>query len=390
MKLNVLFAVNGIGLGHVVRSIRLAERLMNHYNVIFVTYGDAYEYLKDKGYNPIYLPPINLEWGDYGVAIGKTILSLMFKHSFTFIKHLITDSKVIGRYSPNFLVSDSRLSPLIISKKLAGIPSVLITNQLISYIHEKTTLSNHINYIFKWILPKIWSLSDLILITDMPPPYTISGANIVPALKRINKKICFIGLLDELRKYDDILKKQEDIHDIYFSISGPKNDRLIFSRIILSILRKRNIHYNVIVSLGNPNRKFSRQYWNIRGNILVYSWITNRLKTLANSKIIVLRGGQTSILEAILLVKPMIIIPAYGQTEQISNGLSVYKLGIGEYINPEVFHKKPHIIIEKINHISKYYDYYIGNLKRIRNVLIKCGGIDTALRELNSLIRRVC
>lgn len=391
MKSIILFAVNGIGLGHAIRSTKLAEQLMKYYdaNIFFVTYGDAYEYLKSKGYNALYLPPIRLEWGTLGVAIGRTVLSLMFKYSFTFIKHLIYDSKIINKYSPTFLISDSRLSPILISRKLFRTPTILITNQLISYVYKDVPLSKYINRAFKWILPKAWGISDLILIPDMPPPYTISNNNITPALKLIHdRRVCFIGILDDLKLYKNAIKGKEVIYDVYFSISGPKYDRLFFSHSILSVLRKIT-NYKIVVSLGKLYEKSKFQPMTIGRNIVIYNWIANRLDTLAKSKIVVLRGGQTSILESILLIKPMIVIPAYGQTEQIENGLRVHKLGIGEYVPPEKFKESPHVLIKKIKNIIKHYDYYLDNLKRLRNILIKCGGLSTAIKEIKSLVRDI-
>lgn len=376
---DILFGINGMGLGHVSRTLKIVKQLNKTYNVYITTYGDAYGYLKRSRMpvKTILLPELSVEWGTDGLSIGKTVMKLLYKHSLTFIKHLHLEKNIIKNIKPKLIISDSRLSTLVCARHF-NIPSLLITNQIVIQIPETIPAYKYLDFLSENFFPKFWGIADNIIVCDMPPPFTISYKNIIPALIRENHKMIFIGILDDIDKYESSINTIK--YDVYIAISGPRRDRIVFSKRVLSVIKDLSSYGSVIISLGEKGSR-NLFYRKNRGKtrVSIYGWIENKLDVLKKCGIVVLRGGQTSVLEAILMLKPMIVIPAYGQTEQMENGKNVRRLGLGELIDPIEFVHVPMKIVEKAREILKNYDYYLRNLKRVRTVLVRCGGIKKAM-----------
>jgi UDP:flavonoid glycosyltransferase YjiC (YdhE family) len=243
---------------------------------------------------------------------------------------------------------------------------------------------NIFNGIIGVTLPRIWKLADKIVVQDLPPPYTITWSNIYPYLNLFRDKINFVGLLEDYNSIDRPLDRDLRDIDILFYVSAPSRDRINFFRTLYSYLfKKRNsLNYNIYVVEGNPSRKIIKKH----GNLTHIGWASNPYELMRRSKIIVLRGGQTSILESIMLEIPMIVMPAVNQTEQNENARRVDELGIGKYVDYSTFLNDKSVLWEYVRDIFDNYHQYIDNLKIIRSELIKSGGIKKVVELIRELI----
>jgi len=383
-KKTIFFSVNGIGLGHASRTAKIIDHILNldRFRIIISTFGDAIGYFKKKYMNldnvSIYsVPSFNFVWSERGLELNKTITTVACSFVPTLYKQFLHEKKLVEKFSPAVIINDSMFSPLILSK-IYGVPVVTITNQL--YVLVSILEYNLLNVGLRILMPKIWYQSESIIIPDLPPPYTISGANVLNCPHYIMKKCHFVGLIDNVSDIERFGRSYDGLYDVYISVSGPLNDRKQFFlnmlRIVKSALKRCN--YHIAISGGEYNKNYTLVY----NNIEVYSWVKSKTEFIRKSKIIVLRGGLTSILETILIGKPMIVIPASGQTEQQGNALSVSKLGIGVHIDYLDLLKRPELLLNAIEQVLNHYEEYLRRLDIIRRILINAGGITSLMKIL--------
>jgi len=380
----IYFSVYGIGSGHSIRCYRLARELYkNGYELYLSTFGDGRRIYSnpDKSFifkKIFYTSDYEYGWTTEGLSWRATIARSLI--SVNVLKNHLRDELVfLKSVEPDIIISDSRISSIIAAYML-NIPSVLITNQL----SIRSTV-NLFNNVIGLSLPRIWKLAYKIIIQDLPPPYTITWSNIYPYLSMYNPgKIEFIGLMENLNEVHSLLPSDKRDIDVLFLVSAPTRDRINFFKTLYHHLVsvKNKLNYDLVIIEGNPNknRKISND------NLRLISWVNNPLEYIRRSKIVVLRGGQTSILEAILMGTPMIIMPAINQTEQIENARRVQELGIGRYLNYSIFLKNGVSLWKMIENIFEDYDIYLRNIFRLRKILIDSGGIDKVISLIGELM----
>ena len=114
-------------------------------------------------------------------------------------------------------------------------------------------------------------------------------------------------------------------------VSGPKQSRLsVYQRIIKQIEPVKN-EYNIIISKGDPNGSSiakKKEYWT------EFEWCP-WIELFELSDCVIIRGGHSSIGNAISSGKPSIIIPIKNQSEQIQNAIRVNELDLGIYMKNE-------------------------------------------------------
>ena len=97
--------------------------------VIFSTFGEAASYVKMHGYDCAMVPPMEFAWGtDGGFSVKYSISNIPLWFS-NFSRQVNQEIRNMMAYSPDIVVSDSRLSP-IIAARILRIPSVVVLNQL--------------------------------------------------------------------------------------------------------------------------------------------------------------------------------------------------------------------------------------------------------------------
>ncbi|MDQ1280306.1 MAG: UDP-N-acetylglucosamine--N-acetylmuramyl-(pentapeptide) pyrophosphoryl-undecaprenol [Thermoproteota archaeon] len=329
------FGVCGIGLGHVGRCIPIANSLRQAGNeVAFSTYKEAISYVKRENYHLFRAPPIYFAVkSDGGVDFRLTTAKPGIFSIFIFLNQLKKEIEFLKRYSPDFVVSDSRLST-IIAAFLLKIPALTILNLYrITIPREKRFL--HLAKIadggILTIIGRIWNMSKAVLVPDFPYPYTLSVENLlVPPWRR--KKIKLIGPTIPTRAEDlpeaAEIRRSFGLDDrplIFVPISGPPEERRYFTDLMKQLLRNFSNDYQIIMSLGSP----SSQTEPIRsGSMITYDWLPNRFEVLKACDLVISRAGLGTITQAICYGKPLLLIPTPHQTEQLNNAKRAEKLGV--------------------------------------------------------------
>ena len=349
--MRVYVAPCGIGLGHITRCEPIADALVSQgAEVVYSTYSDGLDYARRRGLPTLPTVPIGFkakEDGtvDFKMTAATSGFSLGVRR---FLKQLTAEIRNIKRFKPDVVLSDSRVSSLI-AGKLMGVPVALILNQFRVEIVKKPSakkispverlfflIVNIFWLFFRTFLGGVWARSDLMLIPDFPAPYTISASNLaIP--KRYKKKVKLIGPIvsDEPRERPSggalngslFFASRKPL--IYAAISGPKTERTVLADLLLESLRRFPSEYEVVASRGEPNGSSAP----VRdGNLTVYDWVEDQYELMKVSDVVVSRAGHGTIMKAIMLGKPMILIPIPDHTEQYGNAKRASKLGLAEIV----------------------------------------------------------
>ena len=391
MLKKVYFTPYGVGLGHASRLITIAEKVQNNkLQVKFSSFGEAVEYISRCGYGCNQIPPVEFSWNSQGSFSLKNSISNVPNWFKNFPLQIIKEVELMIKFSPNLIVSDSRLSSLI-SARLLGIPSLVLLNQIKLLLSPKLH-SFKAGRFFETVngefIGSLWSLANELLIPDLPPPYTIAENNIWYT-SSVFKKIKYIGFIapkmniseQQIIKVTNLLNFSNSKPIVFFHISGPAKTRLPLVRKILDAQKyfKNNIQY--VISEGKPNGNI--EPFKISDNGWYYEWCPIRDELFILSNIIVLRGGHTTISQAIQFGKPIISIPIENQAEQISNSCKITKIGIGIMLKTDEL--TPEKIVESINKILND-NRFIARSNEIMEFCSKLNGVENVINIIRSYI----
>ena len=391
MLKKVYFTPYGVGLGHASRLMTIAEKVQkNNLEVKFSSFGEAVKYISMYGYGCNQVPPVEFSWNTQGSFSLKNSISNVPNWFKNFTIQMVKEVEMMIKYAPNIIVSDSRLSSLI-SAKLLGIPSIVLLNQIKLLLSPKLH-SFKAGRFFETVngefIGSLWCLANEILIPDLPPPYTISENNIWNT-SSVLKKIKYIGIIapkmniskQQIIKVTNLLNFSNSKPIVFFHISGPAKTRLPIVRKILDAQKyfKNKIQY--VISEGKPNGKI--EPFKISDNGWYYEWCPIRDELFILSNILVLRGGHTTISQAIQFGKPIISIPIDNHAEQISNSIKITKIGIGLMLkNNELTSEK---IVESINTILND-NKFLSRSTDIMEFCTKLNGVQNVINIIRSYI----
>lgn len=382
----------GIGYGHASRCLNTARRLVEEgFSITFSAYGDAFSYLKDvQGVDVIYGGD-EMIWEqrpDGSPDLWGTLKRVSDLRKF--FHHVKMEKENIERTSPDIVVSDSRVSTLIAAQYL-GLPSVVILNQpklLLSPLMKKnaslyeveeegyTVFSTVIEKLFNATITRFWGLSQASIIADFPPPWSISKYQTSDLPKPLEDRVVFSGPLIEPKCVD------EDGNAILIMISGPGAERESLANLMIDLLREvpNDLkEYEFIISLGDPSRSDESEY--ISDNVRVYGWLPDRWKYLSTASIVVSRAGHTTIAEALMCGKPLLLIPVPGQTEKLENAKSVAKMGLGLMIRQSDVEKE---FYKALRHLLN--QEFKERVMEFRRRFEKWNFIDRAIGVMESII----
>ena len=331
-KKKVYFPTFGSGVGHASRASIIASSLEEDFSYRFSSFKDGYEFLMANKFQCKKIYPLDISWKKNGtVSTTKTMIRSPFL-SGIFLYHLKEEYKFLKKYKPDVVFSDSRLSPILCANKLK-IPSIVILIQIKLLVEIRNKRRERLETVNGQLLGKLWNYAHEIFIPDLPPPYTICKENI-QGVDSIKDKITYIGFIikqrEGKRKFSIIneLDIDKDKKTIYVQVSGPRQSRLNVYHKIIKQMEPVKDEYNIIISKGDPKGKSipkKKEYWT------EFEWCP-WIEMFELSDCVIIRGGHSSIGNAISAGKPSIIIPIENQSEQIQNAIRVNELDLGIYM----------------------------------------------------------
>jgi len=383
----------GVGLGHASRLMLVADRLKNCNTIVkFSSYGEAARYISMYGYKCITVPPVEFSWslgGDFSIKYSIANIPRWFTNFSIQVNKEI--QSMIG-YNPDIIISDTRLSSILAAKVL-GISSVVILNQaklLLSPRLHEFRIARLFEKINGELLGSLWSMSDKILIPDLPPPYTIASHNIWD-VSSIVKKIQYVGFMApelhvdqaQINKVAQYLSLDRSRPIIFIHISGPMQTRMTIIKIIVEACKCLSREIQYIVSEGRPTG--STQPKKLAGSGWYYEWCPVRDEILAMSNLLIIRGGHVAISQAIQFGKPMISIPIENHGEQLGNSAKIAKIGVGIMLQTKQLNTK--VIIDAIYQILNH-SVYQDKANEIMKLTDKLNGIDNVIKTILSSLSK--
>lgn len=381
----------GVGLGHASRMLMLGEKFRESgYEVCFSSFGEATDYLRHSGYRCVRVPPLELSWTSEGAfSIKKSIASLPYQFS-NFSRQLNAEIRNIAAFRPDLVISDTRLSPLIISK-VFRIPSLVILNQirlLLSPSLRTLRIARLYEDFNGELLGTLWSFADKTLIPDLPPPMTISEKNIW-SVSTVSRKIKYVGFTapdptmtpERLEKARRTLNINSMKPFIFIHISGPEPTRRPLTNAVMMAFKDLEPEIQYAISVGKPAGDTSPQ--KISGSGWYFEWCPIKDELFSICDALVARAGHASISQSIRFGKPLLCIPIENHGEQLSNSDKVSQLKIGISL------KQDRLTVGSIKEAimtlisDEQYRRNVSNLMRISRRL---NGVENILNEAKAYL----
>ncbi len=337
----VYFAVFGSGLGHVTRVLEVARRLRREgMELRFSSSGQGISYLRARGEGPnsVECPALDVEWASGGFSSWHVLPGFPFMFS-AFLRQLAFEKRSIEAFDPDVVVSDSRLSA-VLAAKATSYPVVTMLNQF--SIAFPPRFRRDFGLLYERIagdgLGLMWALSDEVLMTDLPPPYTIGEANLVGS--DVARVVKFVGFTSPVAKpsQGEVERARRvlefDSRPVVFcQVSGPEPTKARFVAILTGASRQLSKQFNLVVSLGHPNGSVEPK--RIAGGGWVFEWCPMKDELFAMADLLVARAGHSTIGQCINAGKPAVLVPIYNHPEQIGNASKFADLGLGMAIRSE-------------------------------------------------------
>ncbi len=333
----------GLGLGHITRCERIAREFAERGDdIMFSSYLDGLDYLRRTGLRHFSASPISFRTREDGTIDPKLTATQngVTVGLWKFIKQLVEEVEQIVRFKPDVVVSDTRVSTLL-AGKLLGKPTCLILNQysvqMPNYPDSERFVDRLMLLFAKMIwgyasplLGLAWGTSDVIIVPDLPPPYTISTYNLsIPS--HITRKVRLMGPVSRNKnpfpnRYGN--RSETSGISIFASVSGPATERGYLVRTLSQLLRKLPSNWTLVLSCGDPNGSSVPR---VEGDLTVFDWMDEKTydQAFREADVIISRAGHETIMMAIASGKPLVVIPPPNHTEQANNARRVVELGIG-------------------------------------------------------------
>lgn len=372
--MRVYLAPCGIGLGHITRAHPIANELKHRgIETAFSTYLDGLDYAKRNHLRTYEAVPINFRVTNDGtIDFKKTAATSGFSLGIRrFLEQVVREIQFLKQFRPDVVLSDSRASSLV-AAWLLRIPVALMLNQFrveiirspsgrsLTPLDRLFFLIANLGWLFiRTAIQLVWGRSQVILIPDLPSPYTISLGNLaIP--RRYTEKVKLIGPIVE-RQHDksstrsDIRRKLgfgSKLPFIYAAVSGPKVEREILARILLDSFRNMSQDYQIVLSRGNPEGKRTRHSM---GGVWVYDWIENQDDFIKASDLVIGRAGHGTIMKSLAYGKPLVLVPIPDQTEQNGNARRASSLHVAEIIDQNMLNHDT--LKSKVEKVLESHEY---------------------------------
>jgi UDP:flavonoid glycosyltransferase YjiC (YdhE family) len=279
-------------------------------------------------------PPLDVEWTEGGSFSSKDFIP-HFPYMFnSFARQVAFEAEHIAKFDPGLVVSDSRLST-VLAARLKSYPIITMLNQFKVTMPPRFRV-NRIGRFYERIagdvLGLLWSLSDQVLMTDLPPPYTIGEANLEGTdVSNIVRYVGFTSPRVEMSEERLSGAKQRLGIDgrplVFFQISGPDATKQWLVDTVLRSTDALASRYNVVVSLGYLHG--SGEPSRLANGTWLYEWCPVKDELFTLSSLVVSRSGHGTIGQCIDAGKPAVLIPIHNHSEQLGNAEKFSKLGLG-------------------------------------------------------------
>jgi len=385
----VYFAVFGSGLGHATRALDIVERFgVNGDRIRYSCSGQGLEYIRthEPGIDAVECPSFDVEWTEEG-SFSSRDFALHFPFMLrSFLRQITFEAESIERFGPRVAVSDSRLSAVLAAKS-KSCPVITMLNQFKVNLPPRfrgDALGRLYERIGGDVLGLMWSLSEQVLLTDLPPPYTIGEANI--AGTDLSNIVRYVGFTSpSLDVSENRIQRAREVLGsdgrplVFFQISGPDATKKRFIDTVLRSTAKLSSRYKVVISMGYLGG--SGEPRRLADGALLYDWCPIKDELFMLSDVLVSRSGHRTIGQCIDAGKPAVLVPIRNHSEQLGNADKFQRLGLGISVPPEDL--DPERLADSID-LCMQNPKYRKNVEAVGLISKKYNGIEKCAEIINS------
>jgi UDP:flavonoid glycosyltransferase YjiC (YdhE family) len=258
----------------------------------------------------------------------------------SFLKQVSFEAGSIAKFGPRVTVSDSRLSAVLAARS-KSCPVITMLNQFKVNLpprFRRDAFGRLYERIAGDVLGLMWSLSEQVLLTDLPPPYTIGEANV--AGTDLSNVVRYVGFTSpSMEVSQDRLQKAREVLGsdgrplVFFQISGPEATKKRFIDTVLKSAGTLSSRYKTVVSMGYLGG--SGEPRRLADGTLLYEWCPIKDELFALSDVLVTRSGHRTIGQCIDAGKPAVLVPIRNHSEQLGNADKFQRLGLGITVPPQ-------------------------------------------------------
>lgn len=355
-KKKILYAIVGVGLGNLSRTLAILEELpADKYEINFIAQGKAYELIKARYHT------FRFEEVVYSGSNNFNLLNVIKKNylfPLKFLQNVKKAAQILDSYKPDVLIVDSDFYCFFPAKK-RRIPIISVNSSPATVIKFREFRTSVFEKFFSYYciesvdayLQK--KFPDLVICPIITPLKNLSGK-----YKQVNPIVRRQFLEQSAASSKNAFEFE---YDVALIIGGSG----IGSRDI--DLRSYNGKCLAIGQSGGLQLPANAQYIGFSENPAEY---------LSRAKILVVQGGFNSVSEVIALQKPSVIVPIKGHSEQFANAKWVEKLGLGIASEGDT-------VVKALEQLEKNYEHYIENF---RKNAIRCTGAAEAAQLLQEFI----
>ena len=329
--MKLLFVVCGEGLGHASRSLHLGHYLQQHgHEVHFAGYGKSHDFMDQHGCSHLHCTPreVCLEGEDGFFSLKKTLWYSKWI-PLDLVRSAASVNRLIKRHHFDCVVCDTMYGG-VIAGRLNKIPVVFVTNQ--NHFNGMHGTTNPVWRVLNFLIRRYIRLADLVLVPDYPPPDTVSEYNIVvPKGEEAKYVFCGPFYIFDPTRYVYACKT------IFTSFGGEPYKLPMYQTLRKIADKRKDLCFDVFYT-GEVLPESS-------DNFISHGYVPNLYEHLALARIAIVHGGLTTLHEALLFEKPVLIIMDPGHPEQQNNARKIVDMGAGTAVDgrtvtQEVLEKK--------------------------------------------------
>jgi hypothetical protein len=336
MTADVVFIVNGLGLGNSTRCHAVIERLQQQgVKIHVVTSGNGIWYFcgRDGIESITEISSLYYSKKDGKISIANTLSSVV-----DFGRILHRNSKTIATLldtvNPALVVTDSEYTFWPAKKR--GIPHVTLNNSDAVVAAYQT---------FGHIPPSIRAQYRFVEYSDYLFHKSIPNLSISPTLDPGISNIC-----SNFRRVGPIVRQRykptgnKDLSRVSVTLSGSAFGSQIH-------LNKSTYPVEIdIIGRDAPDG------WTCENGVTYHGKIENTLPILQEADLAVVNGGFSAISEAFYMRKPLVVVPVPRHAEQWVNAKTIEKLGVGVMVSEEKIETGMLQALDQIDTFHAAYD----------------------------------
>ncbi|MDO9324128.1 MAG: glycosyltransferase family protein [Methanoregula sp.] len=324
--MKILFVVCGEGLGHASRCLHLGHYMQQQgHTVHFAGYGKSYDFMQQHGCTHVHMTPreVCLE-GENGFFSLKKTLWYSKWIVLDMLRSVLSIRTLIREHTFDCVVCDTMYGG-VLAARLQNVPLVFITNQ--NHFNGPDQSTNLVWKFLNFSIQRYIRLADQVIIPDYPAPDTVSEYNIeVP--KGEEGRYSFTGPF-----YDfDPARYTYDKRTIFASFGGEPYKLPMYLMLKTIADKRKDLCFDVFYTGENLPAS--------SGNFISHGYVPNIYEHLARARIAIVHGGLTTLHEALLFEKPVLIIMDPGHPEQQNNAKKIVDLGAGTQIDGRLVTKE--------------------------------------------------